>query len=272
MNPLRHTPSADAAAGAAGFPPVFQGPDLFVYVMLGLFLTILLVALAFLWLIKKQRHATTLPSPPRPEPKVVHHHHAAHALLHGPARWIAIRTVNLPAVLAALQLRNPRRCSLEEGLAEAREHRLFITPPVQKWILVFGADLPDPADDVDECFHLLRHLSQQLGHVQFFSCHPPVDHHAWAMVEDGRVIRAYAWAQKTLWNQGVLTAAERTVGMRCNEYGEEPTGFPPHEGRSNVDRLPLLAARWSVDPLSLDQIVDGASQGVSGEPTSQRLH
>ena len=271
MTPVRTMLSATDAT--AGFPPSFQNADLFVYVMGGFFLVILATMFSFLWLIKKQRPATALATAPvRRTPKVIPHHHAAHVLLQGPARWIAVQTTNLPAVLAVLHLRNPRRCSLEEGLAEAREHKLFITPPVQKWILIFGADLPDPADDVDECFHLLRHLSQQLGHVQFFSCHPPVNHHAWAMAREGRIIRAYAWAGKTLWNQGPLTAAERSVGMRCHGYGEEAPGFSPSGSHSNADRLPLLVARWSVNPLSLDQIADAADQGVSGEPSPQRLH
>lgn len=263
-----------ATDATAGFSPSFQNADLFVYVMVGFFLVILATMFSFLWLIKKHRPATVL-APTRTlrrAAKVIPHHHAAHVLIQGPARWIAVQTTNLSAVLTALHLRNPRRCSLEEGLAEAREHKLFITPPVQKWILIFGADLPDPADDVDECYHLLRHLSQQLGHVQFFSCHPAVNHHAWAMAEEGRVIRAYAWAGKTLWNQGPLTPAETAVGMRCLGYGEEAEGFSSSTGRSNTDRLPLLVARWSVDPLSLDQVADAADQGVSGEPSTQRLH
>ena len=59
--------------------------------------------------------------------------------------------------------------SLNDALATPFEPRLFISPPVQGWILVMGCDLPDPADDIDECFKFLTGLSRKLGEVQFFS-------------------------------------------------------------------------------------------------------
>ena len=46
--------------------------------------------------------------------------------------------------------------------------RLFIAPRINGWILVFGSDLPDPSDDVDQCFHFVTGLSRKLGHVQLF--------------------------------------------------------------------------------------------------------
>jgi hypothetical protein len=274
MIPLQQALPAHAVAR---FPAAFQEIDLVAFAMLASFLGILAMALGFLWLIGKERTATTLAptGANHRTPKDLPHADALPAWLQEPTRWIAIQSTHLPAVLAALPLRNRRYCSLEEGLAEAREHRFFITPPMHRqWILVFGADLPDPAEDVDECFHLLRHLSQQLGRVQFFSRHAPVNHHAWAWAEQGRIVRGYAWAGRTLWNQGAMTAAEQAIGMRCLDYEEseeESGGFPGTGSSANLDRLPLLAARWSVDPLSLGPIADEAMQGVSGEPSSQRL-
>ena len=97
-----------------------------------------------------------------------------------PCRWIAVRTTEPRAVQKALRLANPTICTWAEGFAEARDRRLFITPPIGDWVLVVGPGLPDPADDVDECFHLLTDLSRQLGLVQFFACNRAVGHHAWA--------------------------------------------------------------------------------------------
>src|SRR6185295_7557650 len=107
-----------------------------------------------------------------------------------------------------LRLNNPTPCSWEEGLARAQGHKLFISPPVGGWILVMGSDLPDPGDDVDKCFRFILDLSRKLGHVQYFSANRVVDHHSWAQAEQGRVLRAYAWAGRTVWHQGKMTRAE----------------------------------------------------------------
>src|SRR5271156_53575 len=42
-----------------------------------------------------------------------------------PARWLAVKAVNPAVVQAALQLHRPTPCSWEQGLAEAREDKLF---------------------------------------------------------------------------------------------------------------------------------------------------
>ena len=83
-------------------------------------------------------------------------------------------------------------CSWEEGLIEARERKLFISPPVGGWILVVGSSLPDPTEDVDECYRFLTSLSRKLGHVQFFSTNRFDNHHAWALIDQGRVFRLIA--------------------------------------------------------------------------------
>ena len=63
------------------------------------------------------------------------------ALFGQPCRWLAIKGHNPIAVQDALHLNAPMPCSWEEGLIEAREHKLFISPPVSGWILVVGSSL-----------------------------------------------------------------------------------------------------------------------------------
>jgi hypothetical protein len=182
-----------------------------------------------------------------------------------PARWLAIRSRDTHAVQLALGLHNPRPCSWSEGLFSSRN--LFIAPPVNGWTLVFGAGLPLPDDDVDACYRFLRELSRKLGHVQFFQADQVVQHHAWAQVESGRVVRAYAWAGATLWNQGVKTSAEIALRMNCFAYGENP-------GRddwvvadhlvANVEKVAQLAQRWSLDPAEIDGRVLAQQQGIAG--------
>ncbi len=193
---------------------------------------------------------------------------ASSPLFDSPCRWLAVRSGNALEVQQALHLNNPVACSWEEGLAEARERRLFISPPVGEWVLVVGSGLPDPAEDVDVCFHFLRRLSQQLGHVQFFSLNRALHHHAWVRLENGRVLRAYAWAGETLWNEGRMTLDEAALGLRCFGYTDEATrtDFNEQEPAAlNVEKVPALAARWSLDPTAVDERQIGGGPGITGE-------
>src|SRR5215469_16098931 len=109
-----------------------------------------------------------------------------------PTTWLAVRSRNVHAVQVALGLNNVQPCTWLEGLSG--DEKLFIAPPVKGWVLIIGSGLPDPADDVDVCFRFLTHLSQKLGHVQYFKANRVLGHHAWVRVESGRVTRGYAWA------------------------------------------------------------------------------
>jgi hypothetical protein len=150
----------------------------------------------------------------------------------------------------------------------AGEHGFFIGPPVNGWIIVTGSGLPNPGCDVDDCFHFLTELSRKLGHVQFFQAERMLHQHAWMRVENGVVTRAYAWAGETVWNQGRKTAAETELSMKCFGYGEHPgaTSWAAAEWTAtNVAKVPLLAARWSLDPARIDERLRNHASGVAGE-------
>ncbi len=196
------------------------------------------------------------------------------ALFEAPARWLAIRSQNPQMIQTALSVHNSRACSWSDALATPFEPRLFISPPVNGWIVVMGCDLPDPADDIDECFKFLTSLSRKLGEVQFFSRNRAVAHHGWARVQDGEVLRAYVWAGETLWNQGALTDTERKLKFRCLTYTEssEVLGLAEREVLdSNTDRVARLAAAWSIDPSA----VEGPmleNKGIAGDLLHGKLH
>jgi len=183
-----------------------------------------------------------------------------------PSAWLAIRSRDMVAVQIALGLRNARPCSWAEGLVSPR--KLFIAPPVNGWTLVFGSGLPDPGEDVDATFRFLRELSRKLGHVQFFQAEPLLQHHGWVMAEFGRIVRAYAWAGATVWNQGVKTSAETALGVKCFGYGEIPTTDEWTVAEfivANVDKVPQIARRWSLDPAEIDLRTLAKAQGIAGQ-------
>jgi hypothetical protein len=183
-----------------------------------------------------------------------------------PSSWLAIRSRDIVAVQSALGLRNAAPCSWAEALVADR--KLFIAPPVNGWTLVFGSGLPDPGDDVDAAFRLLRELSRKLGQVQFFQAEPLLQHHAWVLAESGRIVRAYAWAGDTVWNQGVKTTAETTLGVKCFGYGEITTTDDWTVAEfivANVEKVPQIARRWSLDPAEIDWRTLTNAQGIAGQ-------
>jgi hypothetical protein len=160
-------------------------------------------------------------------------------------------------------------------LSAAHDHKLFISPPVRGWVLVMGTNLPEPSEDVDKCFRFLVELSRKVGQVQFFSVNRAVNHHAWVQAEAGGIVRAYAWAGRTVWNQGVATRAELDLGLKCFGYGEGEERIDygrPDPAALNTERLPLLASRWSLDPTSIDARMLREHQGIAGQLLRSRAH
>ncbi len=242
-----------------------DSPDGLVVVLL---LTLLLgpVAIFILFAVRWWRDRVTI------QRRLSHHRflspatrHARSLLFEQPGRWLAIKANSFSEVREALRLDHTAPCSWDEGLSEAREQMLFVAPPVDGWVLVVGHSLPDPADDPDRTFHFLRRLSSRIGHVQFFSVNRVVNHHGWAIVDQGEVFRAYAWADEVVWNQGPITAAERELRMRIRPYASgSDRPLSSDEAGANCDRLTRLAARWGIDPAMVAEEVSGGEGGIVG--------
>jgi len=194
------------------------------------------------------------------------------AWLQWPSRWIAVLGAKPVAVRNALDLCGVQWCSLAEGLQLASEDRYFISQHVKDWVVVFGRELPDPGSDPDHLFRFLSDLSHELGTVQYFCADPVVGEHAWIWIEQGRVKRAFAWSGSTVWNQGDLTPAEKSLGVECPGYGEEsPEDLRRNAmARYNVDRVHQLASKWGLDPGRLTRSLPKGAQGIVGKRRLQR--
>ena len=182
-----------------------------------------------------------------------------------PETWLAVRLQHPDAVQRALGMKKATPCSWSEALAG--DHQWFIGPQIDGWIIITGTGIPNPDDDVDRCYHFLLSLSRKLGHVQFFHMDPLLQHHAWVRVEAGTVLRGYAWTGHTVWNQGRFTAAEAELGLKCFDYGD---GGDSNESNfvdrmiANVDKVPLLASRWSLDPGRIGMDLAEKGKGLAG--------
>jgi len=245
--------------------------NLLTTLLLAILFFVLVAGTAAVFLILQWRHRKALSTQtPELDPPAWLYRPAPRPLRLGIKRascWLAIRQRSPQAVQSALALHNPQPCSWAEGTSATAGQRLFVSPPITGWTLVIGPALPDPCDDADACFRLIMDLSRKLGHIQLFSVNGVLDHHAWVRAEGGRIVRAYAWAGQTLWNQGDRTPAEDDLNLDCREYGETAMIF--HEdsepGSENSDKVHLLAARWSVDPDEIDRHLAARTLGIAGE-------
>jgi hypothetical protein len=243
---------------------------LFLGMALGMCLIGLLLVLYFL---RSGRYRNCFPAPHRREPIPLQP--AVHPHMRAFSRWVAIRDVEPETIQKALGLHNPVRCSWEAGLSGLQGRKFFITPPIGDWVLVFGARLPDPAEDVDLCFRFLTELSRHCGEVQFFSANRLLQHHAWAWLRHGQVVRAYAWAGRTLWNQGTPTRQENELRFRCFAYAEPAqrgARGEPDSLTANCEKVHPLAALWSVNPATLDGRWLSEAEGIAGELAPSRTH
>lgn len=178
-----------------------------------------------------------------------------------PTSWVAIRSANPQRIQAALGLDHFTPCSWSDGIMG--EHEFFISPEINGWVVLTGLAIPNPDDDIDECFRFLVSLSRKLGHVQFFFAERFSHYHGWARLDYGCITRAYAWAGETLWNQGIKTLPESELGLKCFDYGDSHSS--PKIAESNFDKVALLAARWSLDPAAIDERYLNFITGVAGE-------
>lgn len=256
---------------AEGGLSALQESNNVVLVLLLFFVTLITgILIGVTYMVNRYNRKDRLPSRrlPRERDSACRERRSRLVALTAPSRWLAIKSANPQAVQEALGLQKPKPCSWEEGLSAAHEQKLFITPPVAGWILVIGANLPEPGDDVDKAFRFLLDLSRKLGHVQFFSVNRAVNHHAWVQADMGVVLRAYAWAGRTLWNQGKPTRAETDLALKCHAYGEgeDRIDFGRVDPAAvNTERVPLLAARWSLDPAGIDARMLKQDRGIAGQ-------
>ena len=188
--------------------------------------------------------------------------------------WLAVRSRDTARVVEALGLVAPTPANWQTGIGvvydrQYGDSRVFVSPPVNGWTFVVGLALPHPVGRgfVDKATPLLERLGREFVEVQYFFSYPLIDFHAWARLIDGRIVRAFAIGDEgILWNTGRPTKEEKALGLRLFELrgvrgrkgdaGGEMILYPTE------DHVMRLAARWSIDPTTLDALKADTGVGV----------
>ena len=223
------------------------------------------------------------------------------------AIWLAVRSQSTQAVAQALQLSQTEPANWRSGLQAVHQPLpctpgwVFVTPPIQGWVLVSGA-LPYPGgtSDSDLASSLLQVLSHQFPQVQYFGAHSGIVWHGYARYDEGELTRAFACVDNvghTIWNVGPnleeqqcmarfteTAATERPQTCRFTSGPQGPeraTSWPmgrrelvsgpafSHEFTSDAvawhqDRVFQMAERWSVNPERLGAMGMPPSLGLVG--------
>jgi hypothetical protein len=184
--------------------------------------------------------------------------------------WLAARTTDPERVIAALSLENVEPIDWARGVAAGYATRLFVSPPVEGWVLVMSSSvlmgLVD-SEEAKEGTDLVSRLSASLDcEVQYFGTHRVIEAHTWMRADHGTIVRAYSYIGErgeTQLDIGPQSAEEVALGFaffddRCPEaesdrYWERDDLTLPTEAE-----VLALAAEWSLDPGELDQWEDGS--------------
>lgn len=177
--------------------------------------------------------------------------------------WFAARGVPPERLAEALGLKILREAPWDEGIDAAYAYpsgQVFITPPIDSWVLAVGTGLFDYADE--RTFHqttekVARLLSTE---VQFFGTHRVVETHAWAKSLPTGIVRAYMYVGdkgETTVDVGPQTPQETDLGFRFFDERSPESQAGEYWDRADLtlpdeQNVMSLAGRWSVDPTALE--------------------
>ncbi|WP_326661189.1 HEAT repeat domain-containing protein [Streptomyces sp. NBC_00385] len=229
--------------------------------------------------------------------------------------WYAVPTADQDAVLAAFDLGNPQPATLRTGEAvwhrvyhsweQNRPHsacsRVFVSPALDGWTLVFGHSSQDThriqdADDREEVFGLVvrercAELSRRFGSAHWYGVSGGDGWTAWCIAEDGEVVRHYdAFDAEENGDGGPAHPAETGYLLPHQENGF-PRGAFDGVNAADADavvaryrqvkedlRIPDtcyaddIAARLSVDPRALGTHTRTSGQGALALTACGREH
>lgn len=155
--------------------------------------------------------------------------------------WLCVKSDHPPAVMEVLGLRDAAPCNWECGLELAgRGGNLFVSPALDGWVLVVGW--------IEEDLANLSALAQKFPRLMFFASHRVVDYAAWASFEDGKLLRAYAYAgdeDNVLWDEGPLTPEE--IGLGAAHFPRKGVNWDEAQF-PDEETVIALSAAWGVDP------------------------
>ncbi|MDB4982621.1 MAG: hypothetical protein JWM82_3373, partial [Myxococcales bacterium] len=132
--------------------------------------------------------------------------------------WIAVHGATTAAVARALELKDVAPSGWEAGVKGAYAGGVFVTPPIDGWVLAASVRFPDAGDATheDRATPLLARLSDAFGEAQYFGTYDEIGWVAWARFRNGTAVRKHAVQgsqDALLWNVGAPPTAEQALRL-----------------------------------------------------------
>ena len=171
--------------------------------------------------------------------------------------WWAIRSTDTQVVADAIGLSNAMPCNWGTGIPASYENGIFVSPPINGWVIATGFKLPPGGNDIaSECQKSLLKLSVKFGESQLFSTHRVVDYHVWARAINGELIRGFGFlgeSGETLWNAGD-NSTETQLDLKFPDADDLASDSDDHADFDwpDEEHVMQIAGKWSVSPVELD--------------------
>jgi hypothetical protein len=188
--------------------------------------------------------------------------------------WFAIQSTDMHAVAAALHLENPQPAGWSYGIwhsIETEDYAIFVTPPINGWILAVGVPILYEADfdTNDHATERLIALSQEFGEAQFFASMRITSSTIWARARNGKLLRRFYDCDGTHQETGEQSDEEKALDLRFFEASSPEAQDPDYWKRKDLvfpdERHVLqIAGGWGVDPSKLDQMGLAPATGLLG--------
>ena len=184
--------------------------------------------------------------------------------------WFAIRSTDMHAVAAALRLVDPQPAGWQYGIwhsVENRDYQIFVTPPINGWILAVGLPVLWEADH--HATERMVELSSRFGEVQFFGSMRVSDVAIWARARDGQLLRRFYEGDGNRQEFGDQTDEEKSLGLKFFDSSSPESKEPGYWKRKDLtypgeETVLEVAGAWSVDPSKLDQMGLPQESGLLG--------
>lgn len=173
--------------------------------------------------------------------------------------WIAVKTNNKSEISKILELKNVKPSNWQNGIENAYNDSVFITPEIGDWTLAVGMGLPlgDNLESIEKLEEILNKLSAEFGEAHFFGTHRVVEYHNWMKSVNGKMVRIYAYVGESMENIKVFgnpTEPETTLKL-FNSLSEEAQSdaYFDREDLVFADEALVMkiAENWSINPTTL---------------------
>lgn len=182
--------------------------------------------------------------------------------------WIALKANSSEEVAKYLEFTKQNSVDWIEGTIRAYEGEIFITPPLDEWILIHGMGLPSPDSKFGnhESVELLNFLSNKYGEVFLFGNHRVSSVAFWSKSKNGILNRLYVVADGI----GESIGEPSKLELKWNLIDLTPGVEAPNEDEwdgylyPGEDEVIEMAKFWSINPMDISKLQNVEGKGIVG--------